>query len=402
MPSLQLIAERHAEQSQDLAEKMTRAIWILWAGLSNTQWWSDTDVWAAAASSAMLLDTGLRTGRRQARAYATRAMLTAGVTAGRLVPVEDIYPRHGVTPIQVMLRLAKTYRWEVSQGRVETARAKARTRLEVMIGADLAAAQRRVERNTYASNSKVTGYRRIIHPELSRGGTCGLCIAAADRIYSLTELMPLHYRCNCLPAPITTNSDPGLILHKEDLAHLYSAAGSTDAKDLTKIRVFGTDRVDQVTRVAAAPVSSPVTGSGGSGGGLPPRHGMLGDMGEDEFPEINGYKPSIRRSQIDEFTEDDAYVILHGDGTGHGGHAWDSPDPDKTKFPIGWDEREVGEWVRALIDHPQRYQSQDNGAGFVVFGVARGVEGIVVVRQYTGFALIMTAHPLDMVKWPHG
>ena len=45
----------------------------------------------------------------------------------------------------------------------------------------------------------------------------------------------------------------------------------------------------------------------------------------DEFEEINGFKPSIRRSQIDEFTEDDAYVLLCGAGDyGHGYHSLDA------------------------------------------------------------------------------
>jgi hypothetical protein len=30
----------------------------------------------------------------------------------------------------------------------------------------------------------ITGYRRVIHPEVSKGGSCGLCIAASDRVYS--------------------------------------------------------------------------------------------------------------------------------------------------------------------------------------------------------------------------
>lgn len=39
----------------------------------------------------------------------------------------------------------------------------------------------------------VRGYRRVIHPEL--GAVCGLCIAAADRIYQKRDLLPLHPGC---------------------------------------------------------------------------------------------------------------------------------------------------------------------------------------------------------------
>jgi hypothetical protein len=31
---------------------------------------------------------------------------------------------------------------------------------------------------------RVTGYRRVVHPELSRTGTCGLCIVASDQVYN--------------------------------------------------------------------------------------------------------------------------------------------------------------------------------------------------------------------------
>ena len=37
----------------------------------------------------------------------------------------------------------------------------------------------------------IRAYRRVIHPELSKGGTCGLCIAASDRIYFVDDLLAL-------------------------------------------------------------------------------------------------------------------------------------------------------------------------------------------------------------------
>ena len=65
----------------------------------------------------------------------------------------------------------------------------------------------------------------------------------------------------------------------------------------------------------------------------------------DEFEEINGFKPSIRRSQVDEFTKDDAYVLLYGVGDfGHGYHALDAALPGKSTFPGGWGELAVVDW----------------------------------------------------------
>jgi hypothetical protein len=84
---------------------------------------------------------------------------------------------------------------------------------------------------------KVDGWRRIIHPELSRSGTCGLCIVAADRIYHSSELMPLHDRCKCTVAPIINSIDPGYSLNKSDLNALYQQVGGTQAAQLVKTRI---------------------------------------------------------------------------------------------------------------------------------------------------------------------
>ena len=76
---------------------------------------------------------------------------------------------------------------------------------------------------------KILGYRRIIHPELSRGGTCGLCIArrgsAVSRQRADADPQPL-----LLPiAAVTEDHDPADVLNKADLTQLYSDAGGTSA-----------------------------------------------------------------------------------------------------------------------------------------------------------------------------
>lgn|GEM_PF-6385186 len=84
--------------------------------------------------------------------------------------------------------------------------------------------------------SKVTGFRRVIHPELSRGGTCGLCIAASDRIYHVHELLPIHDHCNCTIAPVTEDHDPGAALNDLDLSKFYEDAGGNTAAHLKRTR----------------------------------------------------------------------------------------------------------------------------------------------------------------------
>ena len=86
--------------------------------------------------------------------------------------------------------------------------------------------------------SGVRKYRRVIHPELSKTGTCGLCAVAATNVFSTADLLPMHNNCKCTVAPITANNDPGLKLNREDLDAIYRKAGSTSAADLKSARVI--------------------------------------------------------------------------------------------------------------------------------------------------------------------
>lgn len=82
----------------------------------------------------------------------------------------------------------------------------------------------------------ITGWRRVIHPELSAGGTCGLCVAAATRIYRGGNLKPIHDGCNCLTLPIVGDDDPGDALNRLDLGDLYDDANTTDGWTLKQTR----------------------------------------------------------------------------------------------------------------------------------------------------------------------
>lgn len=117
-------------------------------------------------------------------------------------------------------------------------RAAAVADTDVML-ADRAQVQRFL---TQRKPSGVTGYRRILHPELGSGGPpCGLCVVAATRIYHIEELLPIHARCRCSVAVVTKESDPGLQLNEDDLARVlstvYQAAGGNTARRLKTVRV---------------------------------------------------------------------------------------------------------------------------------------------------------------------
>ena len=82
----------------------------------------------------------------------------------------------------------------------------------------------------------VTHYRRVIHPELSKGGTCGMCVVASDRVYKTGTLMPIHANCECTVAPIAGDDDPGHRINAADLRRLYGDAGGTGRAGLKRTR----------------------------------------------------------------------------------------------------------------------------------------------------------------------
>lgn len=89
------------------------------------------------------------------------------------------------------------------------------------------------------SGDPVTGYRRVPHPELSLGGTCGLCLVASHRIYSRGDLEKIHPGCHCTVTEVRASYDPGDILNNLDLGDIYDLAKTTsDRSRLSHVRVI--------------------------------------------------------------------------------------------------------------------------------------------------------------------
>lgn len=146
------------------------------------------------------------------------------------------------TPDKVFERAAETYRYERSIGKDhDTANTAAEQRIEKIVDNNLILSARLAAQQTLVrvaeKDERIVGYRRIIHPELARKtGTCGLCVAAANRVYKVKELQPIHGGCNCSISPVTTAHDPGYTLNEDDLKRLYThAGGGTAGRGLKRI-----------------------------------------------------------------------------------------------------------------------------------------------------------------------
>ena len=236
---LTALSDAHAATLSRLVAALVEQLLGAWAGFDA---WHQPDLVAGrAAASAQFVTAAVPVAARASRAYATATMRDLGVTPRRLPAVDTAYPRANATPFEVYQRPATQYAYSGSRGLTAyEAAVDARARLAVLAESDLRAADRAEAQRTYAATPQVTGYRRIIHPELSKSGhgTCGLCVVASQRVYRTSELLPMHFpSCHCDTAPIVGDEDPGHQLNEADLATLYAAAGGTAADQLRETRV---------------------------------------------------------------------------------------------------------------------------------------------------------------------
>ena len=147
-----------------------------------------------------------------------------------------------MTTVEVLNRPVRKMRYLESKGATrEQALEAGLVRLDAIAEANMMLAQRLAEAEVInaAANldgSPVVGMRRIIHPELSLTGTCGLCIAASDRLYTVRELLPMHRLCKCTSAAVTEEFDPADALNAVDLRRLYRDAGGTSRAHLKRTR----------------------------------------------------------------------------------------------------------------------------------------------------------------------
>jgi len=204
------------------------------------QWWDDAAVAALAQRISTVVGAGQLATSRATDAYLARVI---GQALGRPIPpvgvrvTPDQWRR--ANPVDVYGRPAADVRRRVASGAtVEAAIGMALTRYQSMAATDLALAMTNTSRGVFQSRGRyIDGYRRIIHPEFTRsGGTCGLCVAASDRVYDPDDLMPLHDNCRCETLPIVDGQDPGRDLSEQELQALYDDAGGTAAAKLKRTR----------------------------------------------------------------------------------------------------------------------------------------------------------------------
>jgi hypothetical protein len=211
-----------------------------------TSWYSTALISAWTKSLVSRVEPVQRVLARSTDAYLARVgTLTTGRSVRPVGAVDVSTLRQGVTHAGAYGRVADAYRYQeslltrpgVEADRLIPPQEAALARAEAVADADAMLVPRAQAQKTFVRQPKVTGYRRMIHPELSAGGVCGLCVAASDRLYGPTELMPIHHLCKCIPLPVYDGKDPGSTLNRQDLNKLYKdAGGSTSDVELKRTR----------------------------------------------------------------------------------------------------------------------------------------------------------------------
>lgn len=243
---------KQAAMAGQLTTQTIQMLLKLWSPFR--EWYDEDLVISRAARSATTVEVAQSNARRRERAYMKFVYKEMGLTFPEASAIDekledmqikirggvDVYPRLGVSPLDVWMRPAEQYRYQISKNlRDNDALIKALERVEIMGHTDLSLARREEMRAIYTATPKIEGYRRVIHPELSQdGASCGLCVVASNRVYKTGQLLPIHDKCNCGTLPITRDQDPGRELNEEDLQRLYEEAGSNNAGDLLKTKVF--------------------------------------------------------------------------------------------------------------------------------------------------------------------
>lgn len=259
------LIEMQAKLAGGLSLQTIKMLLKLWTPFRD---WTDYDLGVAqAARSATTVEAAMKAARQRERAYLKRVYKELRLEmptdeeidtdGGKLIipGSVEIYQRQGVTPLEVYQRPLEEFRYWKSTGLGDRESMQhMQERVMTIADTDITLTRREEIRRIFNNTPEVTGYRRIIHPELSEDGTsCGLCVVASQRLYESGALMPIHNECNCSVLPVTADQDPGLELNADDLERLYEAAAlaaeanaeegaqSNTAKDLLKTKVSFTE-----------------------------------------------------------------------------------------------------------------------------------------------------------------
>lgn len=226
--------DQHIAAARMIEQKAADAAKATW--LDFTAWYSAAAVAAVAREMASLSNASQNMIVGSAQAYIGNVVAILRGTKVS-IPAIDLPPIRNGAPLELVhTRPAERYKKGVATGMTpEQAEALAVYRAGDLQVQDMSLVEREAQQYQMRQLG-ITQFRRVVRPELSKTGSCGLCIVASDVIYNAAVLMPMHDRCKCLTIPIIGDLDPGNSLNGRDLGDFYTGLKSTQADELKKTR----------------------------------------------------------------------------------------------------------------------------------------------------------------------
>lgn len=237
---LRMLLEAQARGYSLAAALLIRQLVAIWQGFD--KWYDGDLVIANAARSATITESAQKSIQTQTLSYMKFVYQQFEdlqfPTEAEIDAADDENTLRAISALDEWDRPAEQYRYAKSIGKSDAeAITIALDRVNALADLDLELAMRKESNKIFRATPAITGYRRVLHPELSESGTsCGLCIAASTRVYKKKELLPIHDHCNCGVMPVVGSEDPGNTFNEEDLQQLYTLAGGTSAQALSRVR----------------------------------------------------------------------------------------------------------------------------------------------------------------------
>jgi hypothetical protein len=193
------LARAHTVAMAVLRDMIVRLLRGAWDGLPA---YNEDDVARWLAQAVPILDAGQRQAVSLTDAYLARAMerqplgIDPALVTGAAV-------RAGTTPEEEWRRPFVTLWTALSRGvAYEQAVRDAWERADAMAQLDVQLSMRATAREVGLRDDGIYGWRRV-----TDGNACDLCLIASTQRYHRGDLMPIHARCGCTVAPLTSPSD---------------------------------------------------------------------------------------------------------------------------------------------------------------------------------------------------
>ena len=226
----------YTQATQKLETGTINAVLRLLATLTGNDWYSKRATDQFVSHAVHVSQTGQQAIEGLANQYVGNYTSTMDDKSINVRPTTLDPYRRGADPTQVYTRPIEVFRHQIAIGETEQrATELAFERATQLVDTDMTLTRHDAEVKQMVAQGHQK-YRRVLHPELSTGGTCGLCIAASTRVYNTSELMPLNGRCKCTVAPLAPGIDAGDLLNEQDLGSLYEASGGTSGPQLKRTR----------------------------------------------------------------------------------------------------------------------------------------------------------------------